>query len=93
MSLVGFSIALVGVTSARAIFWTVPTRFLTGIAAAGGLAFINTIGTMGGFFGPSIMGWLKDATGSYTAGLLAMAGFLVMSALFAASLKFVVRQE
>src|SRR5260370_41829023 len=50
-------------TSARAIFWNVPTRFLTGIGAAGGLAFINTIGVFGGFVGPSMMGWLKDWTG------------------------------
>ena len=93
LSLVGFSIALIGANSARAIFWTVPTRFLTGIAAAGGLAFINAVGTMGGFLGPSIIGWLKDATGSYTAGLLAMAGFLMMAAVFGLILKRVVREE
>src|SRR5262249_4213626 len=44
VALAGLTVALVGVTSARAIFWNVPTRFLTGIGAAGGLAFINTIG-------------------------------------------------
>ena len=93
LSLVGFSIALVGANAARGIFWTVPTRFLTGIAAAGGLAFINTIGTMGGFLGPSIIGWLKDATGGYTAGLVAMAGFLVMAVVFGFILKRVVREE
>ncbi len=61
--------ALVGVTAARAIFWTIPTRFLTGVAAAGGLAFINSIGTVGGFVGPSMMGWLKEFSGSYVFGL------------------------
>ena len=60
--------ALIGVTSARAVFWTIPTRFLTGAAAAGGLAFINTIGTTGGFVGPYMMGALKDQTGSFLAG-------------------------
>ena len=93
LSLIGLTGALVGVTAARAIFWSIPTRFLTGIAAAGGIAFINTIGTTGGFFGPTIVGWLKDATGSFEAGLLAMAGFLAMSTLVAILLKFVIRDE
>ena len=57
------TLVLIGVTSARAVFWTIPTRFLTGIAAAGGLAFINMIGTTGGFVGPYMMGWLRDETG------------------------------
>ena len=93
VALIGLTIALVGVTSARAIFWTIPTRFLTGLAAAGGLAFINSIGTLGGFAGPYMMGWLKDFTGSFTAGLLAMAGLLVVTTLLTVSLKLLVRQE
>ncbi len=63
-AVIGFSLALTGVTAARAIFWTIPTRFLTGVAAAGGLAFINSVATTGGFFGPSMMGALKDFSGS-----------------------------
>ncbi|MFK4723971.1 ACS family tartrate transporter-like MFS transporter [Bradyrhizobium niftali] len=93
LSLMGLTAALVGFTAARAIFWSIPTRFLTGIAAAGGIAFINTVGTTGGFFGPTIVGWLKDATGSFEAGLLAMAGFLAMSMMVALLLKLVVRNE
>ncbi|SMF89901.1 D-galactonate transporter [Azospirillum oryzae] len=93
LSLLGLTAALLGVTAARAIFWSIPTRFLTGIAAAGGIAFINTIGTTGGFFGPTIVGWLKDATGSFEAGLLAMAGFLAVSTVFALLLKLVIRDE
>ena len=42
-------LALTGINAARGIFWTIPPRFLTGMAAAGGLAFINSVGTMGGF--------------------------------------------
>lgn len=93
VSIAGLTIALIGVTAARAIFWAIPTRFLTGIAAAGGIAFINTVGTTGGFFGPTIMGWLKDATGSFEAGLLVMAAFLAMSTLAALLLKRVIRDE
>ena len=93
VALAGLTVALIGVTSARAIFWNVPTRFLTGIAAAGGLAFINTIGVFGGFVGPSMMGWLKDLTGSFTTGLLAMAAIMVAATLLAASLKLLIKQE
>lgn len=93
VSLGWIAVALIGITAARAIFWTIPTRFLTGLAAAGGLAFINSIGTLGGFAGPTTVGWLKDRTGSFSAGLLAMAGFLVVATAMAASLKLFVRQE
>lgn len=93
VALVGFSAALVGVTSARAIFWTIPTRFLTGAAAAGGLAFINSIGTIGGFAGPSMMGWLKEFSGSYIIGLTAMAAIMIAAMLASLSLKLVMSRE
>jgi ACS family tartrate transporter-like MFS transporter len=93
IALIGFSAALVGVTSARAIFWTIPTRFLTGVGAAGGLAFINSIGTVGGFVGPSMMGWLKEFSGSYVFGLAAMAAIMVAAAGASMSLKLVMTKE
>lgn len=93
LSLLGLTVALVGVTSARAIFWTIPTRFLTGMAAAGGLAFINSVGTFGGFVGPFTIGWLKDLTGSFTAGLLVMTGLGLVAAVLALALKLVVQEE
>jgi sugar phosphate permease len=79
-AVIGVTIAVSGVNAARALFWTIPPRFLTGLAAAGGLAFINSVGTAGGFVGPFLMGWLTDETGSFTAGLLAMSGFLLVAA-------------
>ena len=88
----GLPLALVGVTSARAIFWTVPTSFLTGRAAAGGLAFISTIGSLGGFFGPFLVGWIKSATGSFMLGLVAMAVFLLVTTALSASLRLLVRE-
>jgi nitrate/nitrite transporter NarK len=51
------------------------------------LAFINSIGTTGGFVGPNVMGFLTDATGSFSAGLLAMSGFLIAAAALAWSLR------
>ena len=93
LSLTWITVALAGITSARAIFWTIPTRFLTGLAAAGGLAFINSVATLGGFVGPYAMGWLRDTTGSFSAGLMVMAGFLVLATVTSWSLKLFVTQE
>src|SRR5262245_33912132 len=93
VSVAGVTVALVGMNGARAIFWTIPPRFLSGLAAAGGLAFINSIGTAGGQVGPAVMGWLREHTGSFSAGLLAMSGFLVFAALLAWSLKLLVRND
>lgn len=89
LRLLMLTIALVGATSARAIFWAIPPRFLVGTAAAGGLAFINSVGTLGGFFGPFLMGWLKDLTGSFNSGLFLMAMIVTISAAFAALLGLV----
>ena len=66
---------------------------MTGAGAAAGLAFINSIGVMGGYFGPELMGTLKDMTGGYFAGLLAMAAILAMSTLLAVSLKLLIKME
>lgn len=87
VSVFWMAVAVTGINGARAIFWTIPPRFLTGMAAAGGLAFINSIGTTGGFVGPNVMGFLTSATGSFTAGLLAMSGFLLAAAAMAWSLR------
>ena len=91
--LTGLTLALIGVTAARAVFWTIPTRFLTGVAAAGGLAFINMIGTIGGFAGPAMMGGLRQWTGSFQTGLLAMAAIMLAATLLSASLKLVMTRE
>src|SRR5262249_31938404 len=93
VSLSWITLALIGITAARAIFWTIPTRFLTGLAAAGGLAFINSIGTLGGFVGPYAVGWLRDLTGSFSAGLVAMAALLALATAMSWSLKLFVKQE
>ena len=87
LSVAAMAVAITGINGARAIFWTIPPRFLTGMAAAGGLAFINSIGTTGGFVGPYVMGWLTDETGSFSAGLAAMSGFLILAAVLAWSLR------
>ena len=87
----GITLALLCLNAARAIFWAIPSLFLSGAAAAGGLALISSIGTLGGFIGPAVMGWLKDETGSFTAGLIAMAGFLALASLLAILLHLITR--
>lgn len=93
MSAFFFTVAVVGINGARAIFWTIPPRFLSGLAAAGGLAFINSIGTMGGQVGPAVMGKLRDDTGTYTAGTLTLAGFLLAATTLAWLLSRRVRKD
>ncbi len=61
------------------VFWTLPTAFLSGAAAAAGIAVINSIGNLAGFAGPFAMGFLKDATGTYMAGLLLIGSLSLMS--------------
>jgi len=88
------TVSLAGINAARGIFFTIPMRFLTGIALAGGLAFINSIGTAGGFVGPFIFGWLTERNGgSFLPGLAVMAVFLLAAAGLATSLKLFVTQE
>jgi MFS transporter, ACS family, tartrate transporter len=93
VSLGWIMLSLAGINAARGIFFTIPMRFLTGLALAGGIAFINSIGTAGGFVGPSLVGWLADRSGSFSAGLSAMAGFLLLSAVLAWTLRFFVRVD
>jgi len=93
LSLGFLTLSLAGINAARGIFFTIPMRFLSGMALAGGLAFINSIGTSGGFVGPIIMGALVDRTGSFTAGLGALAGFLFVAAALAWSLQLFVKRD
>jgi D-galactonate transporter len=80
LKMVLLSIAGFGIFGNLPVFWTLPTAFLSGAAAAGGIALINSIGNLAGFAGPYAMGWIKDLTGTYTGGLLTLAslGLLAM---------------
>jgi ACS family tartrate transporter-like MFS transporter len=70
----------IGISSAKPPLWAMPTMFLSGSAAAAGIATINSIGNLGGFAGPAIIGWIKDVTGSFLGGLYFVSGLLVLSA-------------
>jgi MFS transporter, ACS family, tartrate transporter len=75
--------------AAFGLFWTLPAAFLTGSAAAGGLALINSIGSLAGFGGPYLVGWIKEATGSTAVGLL----FLALLPLLAAFLVLLLKHD
>ena len=72
-ALLGMSAATVGIYGSRAAFWPMPSIFLTGTAAAGAIALIIAVGNLGGYVGPFIVGWIKDSTGSFQAGLYFLA--------------------
>ncbi|MBV8914921.1 MAG: MFS transporter [Acetobacteraceae bacterium] len=80
LKMLAFCISAFGVFGCLPVFWTLPTAFLSGAAAAGGIAIINSIGNLSGFAGPYAMGYIKDATGGYEGGLqlLAALGFIAM---------------
>jgi len=79
-ALVGMSIAAVGFYGSKGPFWAMPPMFLTGTAAAAAIAWINSIGNLGGFFGPWYVGVMKDATGSFSGGLYGLALLGLISA-------------
>jgi MFS family permease len=81
------SVASAGLWAATPVFWTIPGTFLrSGTAAAGGIALISSLGGLGGFFGPVVLGWTAKLTGSYTTGIAAVAMFLLVIALLFATL-------
>ncbi len=85
--MIAFSAAGFGIFAVLPVFWTLPTAFLSGAAAAGGIAIINSIGNLAGFAGPFVMGKIKDSTGTFTVGLLAIVALVGLAALLALSLE------
>jgi MFS transporter, ACS family, tartrate transporter len=70
----------IGISAAKPPLWSMPTMFLAGPAAASGIATINSIGNLGGFVGPAMIGWIKDQTGSFEGGLYFVGTLLLLSA-------------
>jgi len=80
-TMAALTFATVGIYAAIGTFWSLPTAILTGTGAAAGLALVNATGNLGGLAGPTVMGVMKEATGTFTSGLLFLAGALVLGAL------------
>ncbi|MBK4738158.1 MFS transporter [Noviherbaspirillum sp. DKR-6] len=78
--MLAITLTVSAILSFQATFWAIPSSFLTGRAAAGGLALIVSIGNLGGFVGPSMIGFIRQATNSFTVPLLSVAGALLIGA-------------
>jgi ACS family tartrate transporter-like MFS transporter len=87
LALVGLSLAAIGLWSSVGPFWSLPTSYLTGSAAAGGIALINSVGNLGGFAGPTVMGMVKSRTHSFSGGFLLLAGCLVLAAMLVLAIR------
>jgi MFS transporter, ACS family, tartrate transporter len=83
-AIAGLSIAAFGFYGSKGPFWSMPPMFMTGTAAAASIAWINSIGNLGGFFGPWYVGFIKDWTGSYAGGVFGLAFLCVISAVICA---------
>jgi ACS family tartrate transporter-like MFS transporter len=81
------SLAAIGFTGALGPFWTLPTSFLSGPAAAGGIALINSLGNVAGFAGPYLVGVVKDATGGFAGALVTFALLMLAGAALALQLR------
>lgn len=77
------TVAAIGLWSTLGPFWSLPTSFLSGSAAAAGIAFINSVGNLGGFVGPYVMGWLKDTTHKNMSGLVLVSVSMLVACVLA----------
>jgi nitrate/nitrite transporter NarK len=87
LQMTAITIAAFGIYSTLATFWSLPTAFLSGTAAAAGIALINSVGNLGGFVGPYVVGYLSDATGGFYAGLLLLAALILIAGLLALAVR------
>ncbi|MCC7176169.1 MAG: MFS transporter [Bryobacterales bacterium] len=81
MGLAALTCSAASVMCGQSLFWALPTAILSGSAAAAGIAWINSVGNLAGYVSPSLIGFVRDSTGSMTLALLALAGFMLMSSL------------
>ena len=81
LAMASLTLATVGILTTLPLFWSLPTAFLGGTAAAAGIALINSFGNLAGFVSPYLVGWLKDATQSTNSGMYVLAGSLLLGGL------------
>jgi len=80
IAIAALTLATAGILSTFPLFWTLPTAYLTGTAAAAGIAIINSVGNLAGFVSPYMMGAIKDATHNTTLGMYVLAASLLVGA-------------
>jgi ACS family tartrate transporter-like MFS transporter len=81
LAMVAFAVATAGILTSMPTLWAVATMSLGGPAAAGGIAMVNSIGQLGGFGGPYLVGFVRETTQSFAIGMVALSGCMVASAL------------
>ncbi len=86
-AMIAITICTMGICAALPTFWPLPTVFLSGAAAAAGIALINSIGNTAGFIGPYVTGWLRDLTGSQQAGMWVVGLVMIAAGVVAVVLK------
>ncbi len=79
VAIIGMCAATVGMMGFKGPFWPLPARYLSGTGAAAGIAMINSVGNLGGFFGPGLVGMAKDLTGNFESGLYVLASLALLA--------------
>jgi MFS family permease len=87
LALMALSVASMGIVGTLGPFWAMPTAMLSRTAAAAGIALISSMGNLGGFVGPYMVGWIKERTHSYQGGMLLLAGMALLGGLVALTLQ------
>src|SRR5206468_11621507 len=85
LAFAALAVAAIGLYSFTPPFWSLPTAVLRGDGAAAGIGLINAVGNLGGFIGPFLMGWIRDASGDFLVGLRVLATAAILSGLVVAS--------
>jgi ACS family tartrate transporter-like MFS transporter len=80
LTVAAFMLVVAGVKAYQPAFWSLPSLFLTDVAAAGSIGLINSVGNLGGFLGPTILGGVENLTGSFVGGIYYLAGSLAVCA-------------
>jgi ACS family tartrate transporter-like MFS transporter len=90
VSLGALTIGAIGIYASMPVFWALATSRLSGVAAAGGIALINSVGNLSGYAGPYAVGTLRDWTGGYSAGLMVLAGAMAFAGLLAVAARVMI---
>ena len=80
LTIAAFCVAMFGISSSFPVFWNLPTAYFGAAAAAGGIAFINSVGNISGYLAPQLTGVLRDATGGYMVPMLVTGGSMLIGA-------------
>lgn len=86
---IGIIVATTGIWVSNTVAWTLPSRYLAGAALASGIALINSLGNLGGFFGPYVVGWVREVSGGYHAALFVLGICLAIDGCIVLTLHFV----